>query len=378
MLLRLQPAGSLSAGRPLPAAFALALAAACALACGEGDGHGPDGPPEPVVELVTVQPQVLRNLVDIPGQLASEYTAKIRPEIEGILDGIHFAEGDHVAKGAPLFTLKDEQQQAELAQAEASLKLAHATHRRTMTLKRQDVSSEAQLERAQAELAVAQARVEVSKVGLARMTVRAPFDGLMGALWVSPGDRVTRETVLTQTDAITRLQLLFYLPEQAVAVVQPGIPVNIKVAPYPDDRFAGEVYFVSPTLEAEGRRVLVKAWIPNPDRRLRPGLFAEIEAEIARKDDALLVPDSALVYDLEGTFVWRVDAESRAHRVPIEVGLRQEGRVEVAKGLAPGDVVVAAGIHKVKDGQKVRGGTSDGTHPVAADEQEEPQGAGPT
>jgi membrane fusion protein (multidrug efflux system) len=214
---------------------------------------------------------------------------------------------------------------------------------------------------------VARARVEVSRVGLARMQVRAPFDGLMGALWVSPGDRVTRDTVLTQADAITRLQLLFYLPEQAVAAVKPGIPVKIKVAPYPDERFAGEVYFVSPTLEPEGRRILVKAWMPNPERRLRPGLFAEIEAEIDRRDDALLVPDSALVYDLEGTFVWKVDAESRAHRVPVELGVHQEGKVEVAKGLAPGDVVVSAGIHKVKDGQRVRAAAGGATRPVAAE-----------
>ena len=345
-----------------------ALAAAALGACGGEEGHPGGGPPEPVVELVTVKPEVLRNLVDIPGQLASEYTAKVRPELEGILDSIHFAEGDSVVKGQPLFSLRDEQQRAELSQAEASLALAEATYKRTATLKREDVSSVAQLERAQAELAVARARVEVSRVGLARMQVRAPFDGLMGALWVSPGDRVTRDTVLTQADAITRLQLLFYLPEQAVSVVNPGIPVKIKVAPYPDERFAGEVYFVSPTLEAEGRRILVKAWIPNPDRRLRPGLFAEIEAEVARRDDALLVPDSALVYDLEGTFVWKVDAESRAHRVPIEAGLRQDGRVEIAKGLLAGDVVVAAGIHKVKDGQRVRAATTDGTHPVAAEE----------
>lgn len=343
-----------------------ALAALALAACGSEEGERHEGPPEPVVELVTVQPELLRNLVDIPGQLASQSTAKVRPEIEGILDAIHFAEGDHVVKGALLFSLRDEQQRAELSQAQASLGLAQATYRRTASLKRQDVSSEAQLERAQAELAVAEARVEVSRVGLARMQVRAPFDGLMGALLVSPGDRVTRETVLTQADAITRLQLLFYLPEQAVALVKPGIPVNIKVAPYPEDRFAGEVYFVSPTLEAAGRRILVKAWIPNPDRRLRPGLFAEIEAEIARRDDALLVPDSALVYDLEGTFVWKVDGESRAHRAPIEVGLRQEGKVEVAKGLAPGDVVVSAGIHKVKDGQRVRA-AGGGNRPVAAE-----------
>ena len=156
-----------------------------------------------------------------------------------------------------------------------------------------------------------------------------------------------------------------------------NIPLKIKVAPYPEERFAGEVYFVSPTLEAEGRRILVKAWIPNPERRLRPGLFAEIEAEIERRDDALLLPDSALVYDLEGTFVWKVDQESRAHRVPVEIGLRQQGRVEVAKGLAPGDVVVAAGIHKVKEGQRVRA-AGDGAHPVAAEDADESAERGPS
>lgn len=359
-------------GRALGVVLASLATLAWALAaCGRDGGAAPGGRPEPVVELVTVRPQLLRNLVDIPGQLASEYTAKVRPEIEGILESIHFAEGDFVERGDLLFSLRDEQQRAELAQAVASLALAEATHRRTALLKRQDVSSVAQLERAAAELAVARARVEVAQVGLERMQVRAPFDGLMGALWVSPGDRVTRETVMTQADAITRLQLLFYLPEPAVALVEPGIPVKIKVAPYPDERFQGEVYFVSPTVEAEGRRILVKAWIPNEDRRLRPGLFAEIEAEIARRDDALLVPDSALVYDLEGTFVWRVDAESRAHRVPIEVGLRQAGRVEISKGLAPGDVVVAAGIHKVKEGQRVRASSDASHHPVAADDARE-------
>src|SRR4029450_3384175 len=140
-------------------ALGVVLAAAICAECGREEGpHDADGPPEAVVELVTVQPQLLRNLVDIPGQLASEFTAKVRPEIEGILDTIHFAEGDRVVLGPPLFTLRDEQQRAELAQAEASLALAEATYRRTATLKRQDVSSEAQLERAQAELAGGKAR----------------------------------------------------------------------------------------------------------------------------------------------------------------------------------------------------------------------------
>jgi membrane fusion protein (multidrug efflux system) len=319
---------------------------------------------------VRLQPEVLRNLVAIPGQLASEFSVRIRPELETMLEAIEFAEGEYVEKGRVLFRLRDDQQRAELAEAEASLALAEATHRRTVTLKREDVSSEAQLERAAAELAVARAQVEVARVELERTLIRAPFDGLTGALLVSPGDRVRRTTELAQIDAIDRLQLLFYLPESAVAVVHPGIPVRVAVAPYPGERFDGEIYFVAPTLEAEGRRVLVKAWVPNPGRRLRPGLFAEIEAEVARRDDALLVPDSALVYDLDGTYVWRIDGESRAQRAPVEVGLRQQGRVEIARGLEPGDTVVAAGIHKVKVGQRVRAAEAGEASPVAADREE--------
>lgn len=364
--------------RPLPfqrrwlallALPALAFSGACSGSESEPPGD-PGGPGDAVVELVKLEPEVLRNLVAIPGQLASEFSVRIRPELETMLETIEFAEGEYVEKGRVLFRLRDDQQRAELAEAEASLALAAATHRRTVTLKREDVSSEAQLERAAAELAVARAQVEVARVELERTLIRAPFDGLTGALLVSPGDRVRRTTELAQIDAIDRLQLLFYLPESAVAVVRPGIPVRVAVAPYPGERFDGEIYFVAPTLEAEGRRVLVKAWVPNPGRRLRPGLFAEIEAEVARRDDALLVPDSALVYDLDGTYVWRVDGDSRAQRAPVEVGLRQQGRVEIARGLTAGDTVVAAGIHKVKVGQRVRAADAPEASPVAADREE--------
>jgi membrane fusion protein (multidrug efflux system) len=99
--------------------------------------------------------------------------------------------------------------------------------------------------------------------------------------------------------------------------------------------------------------VLVKAWVPNDDGRLYPGLFAQAEAEIARRDDALLVPESALVHGLEGTRVWRLDADSRAEAAPVELGLRQEGLVEIVSGLAPGDRVVTAGVHKVNAGSQV-------------------------
>lgn len=359
---------------------ALLAVLAGGLGCGqdgaeEGSGYGSK---ETVVELVTLEGEVLRNVVDIPGQLESELMVQIRPEIEGILDSIEFAEGDEVAKGDILFRLRDEREQARLHETEAERALAQATHRRTKTLVGRAVSSEAQLERTGAELRVAEARVSSAKVELEQTLVRAPFDGVMGALQVAPGHRVRESTTLVRIDAVERLQLLFYLPERAVSVVKPGIPVRVKVASPADRLFDGEVYFVSPTLEAEGRRILIKAWVPNPEGLLRPGMFAEIEAEVSRSDGALLVPEGALVYDLDGTYVWLIDEEKRARRAKVELGLRREGRVEVATGLDPGDVIVAAGVHKVRAGGVVRDANADPDEPLSAAEvrEEEPGGGG--
>jgi membrane fusion protein (multidrug efflux system) len=90
--------------------------------------------------------------------------------------------------------------------------------------------------------------------------------------------------------------------------------------------------------------------VPNGDGRLWPGQFARIRAEIARRDDALALPDSALVYDGQASFVWRVAAERKAERVTVETGLRQGGKIEIRKGIASGDEIVVAGTNKIFPG----------------------------
>lgn len=344
--------------------------------CGGGgaDDAGPDGGPEATtVDIVRIEPELLRNVAEIPGQLTAEMTVVIVPETEGVVETIEVPEGDRVEAGQVLVRLRDDEQRARLREAEAERNLAAAVYKRTRSLATRNVSSAAQLERAEAELQVARSRVEAAKVELERTTIRAPFDGEIGDYQIALGDRVTPDDELVRIDALDRLQLRFTLPEIAVGRVQPGIPVTIEVAPYPERRFHGEVYFVSPTLDAEARRILIKAWMPNPDHLLRPGLFAEIEAEIDRREDALLVPESALLYGLDGTFVWRVDAEDRAERVPVQVGLRDAGRVEVVGGLVAGDRVVATGIHKVSSGSRLRAPEPQPPEPIEAAEDPEPE-----
>jgi membrane fusion protein (multidrug efflux system) len=125
------------------------------------------------------------------------------------------------------------------------------------------------------------------------------------------------------------------------------------VSPYPQEIFPGEVFFVSPSIEPATRRVIVKAWVPNQQRRLRPGLFANIDLEIGQRERAIVVPESAIVFDREGTYVWKLDADQVPTRVPVQVGLRRAGRVELTLGLQPGDTIVTSGTHKVMAGKKV-------------------------
>jgi membrane fusion protein (multidrug efflux system) len=210
--------------------------------------------------------------------------------------------------------------------------------------------SAAELDRVTAELAAARAREELARVAFERTSIRAPFAGALGPRLVSPGDRVTRETPLVQLDAVESLKLVFTLPEMAVGAVRQDVPLTVTVQPFPGEVFRGAVYFVAPTLDPATRRLLIKARVENPARRLRPGHFASIKVEAARRENAIVVPAAALVQDAGGTFVWKIQPDGTGLRVPVELGLRRPGSVEVVSGLQAGDRIVSAGTHKVMPG----------------------------
>jgi membrane fusion protein (multidrug efflux system) len=330
------------------------LLAFAACSNGEASRGAEQGPEAVVVEIVELRPELLLDEVDLLGQLEAELSVQLRPDMAGVVSSIDFVEGQAVKKGDVLVRLKDDQPRAWLKEAEAERELKRTVWERTQRLAKQDISSAAQLDRAAAELARETARVEASRASLDKTMIRAPFDGMVGARLVAPGARVEPNDVLTQIDHIDRLQAVFTLPESVLGVAKPGMRFEARVAPFPGETFPGEIFFVAPTVDPATRRVLVKGWVPNPDRRLRPGLFANLRGEIGRRENALLVPEAALALDRSGTFVWRLKADDTAERVPVETGLRAQGRVEITRGLAAGDRVVAAGTNKVHPGTLLR------------------------
>jgi membrane fusion protein (multidrug efflux system) len=332
----------------------LALFALAAVGCSSDALESPDGPPPSVVDLALVESRLFSERVEVVGQLAAAESVVIRPEISGVVESIGFQEGQRVAAGDTLFVLRSEEQRAALREAEANRVLAADVFERTEKLSKVRVSAASELTRARAGVAAAEAVVDLARVDVERTRIRAPFDGALGARHVSPGDRIDSDVALVQIDAVDRLQLQFSLPEKAIALAEPGLEVIARVAAYPDEGFAGVVYFVSPALDQDSRRLALKAWVPNAEGRLRPGMFSRVELEVERTEQAVVIPESAIASDASGSYVWRVNSDSLAERASVELGTRREGQVVVVSGLASGETIVTSGTHKVFEGGGVQ------------------------
>jgi membrane fusion protein (multidrug efflux system) len=335
----------------------VALFALLAVSCHSDVLESSGGLAPSVVETARVEPRLFSERVEVVGQFAAAESVVVRPEVSGIIESIEFQEGQRVSGGDVLFVLRSEEQRAALRAAEANRVLAADVFERTEKLSKVKVSAASELTRARAGVAAAQAVVDLARVNVERTRVLAPFDGALGARSVSPGDWVDVGADLVQIDAVDRLQLQFSLPGNAIALAQPGLEVFARVAAYPDERFGGAVYFISPALDNDSRRLGLKAWVPNADGRLRPGMFARVELEAERTERALLVSESAIANDASGPYVWRVNSENLAERASVELGTRREGQVVILSGLAAGDTIVTSGTHKVYEGGGVESHT---------------------
>jgi membrane fusion protein (multidrug efflux system) len=337
--------------------FAALLAAVCAAAgCGAGDAAEPMEKPV-LVEVLRVEQAPLVDVAVFSGQLDAEHSVVIQPEIEGIVESIDFVQGEQVEKGTVLFTLRSREQEALLREARANRNLAKERWDRSEQLLSRAASSLEQRDVAKAEYEMAEARVEIAQLALDRTRIRAPFSGVVGAHLVDIGARVEKETQMVRVDAVERLQLTFAITDEGLPHARPGMKVAAWVRPYPGQKFPGEVFYVAPTLDPRNRRIFAKAWIDNRDRKLAPGLFANVDLQVRRVEHAITVPESAIALDRQGPYVWKVDDEQRVSRLPIEIGLRERGIVEVVQGLAPGTTIVSAGTHKVTEGVQIEAST---------------------
>lgn len=328
---------------------------------------GPSGGPaaggpgrSPAVEVAQVETMNLVDETQSVGSLRSRQGVMMRPEVPGRVVKILFNDGQRVSKGQLLVQLDDQLPAAQLAQARAEMSIAESNHKRNQELVGQNFISKRSLDESSAALEVTQAKLALAQATLQRLKIVAPFDGVMGLRQINVGDYLKDGTDMVNIEDIDAVLVDFRLPERFQAKIRNGQKAQLMIDALPGRPFSAVVQAVDPLIDANGRSVGVRGCIDNRQQQLRPGMFARVNAVFGTRENALVVPEEAIVPQGGRAFVVKVvngdtpDAKV-TQRVAVKVGWRQPGKVEILEGLAVGDTVVTAGHQRLqKDGTTVR------------------------
>ncbi|MCC6758908.1 MAG: efflux RND transporter periplasmic adaptor subunit, partial [Candidatus Omnitrophica bacterium] len=231
--------------------------------------------------------------------------------------------------------------------------LAQTTFDRLSTLIKANAISQQEYDQAQSDLASRKAEIELINAQLKEAVISATFDGVMGERKVSLGQFVSQGTTLTYLIQQNPMKAEFRVPERFLGQLKDGQGIEVRVAAYPEESFTGEVYFIDPQVDELTRTALVKAKLPNPDGKLKRGMFANLNLIVSIREKALVISEMALIPRSEEVFVFIVDAENKAQMKPVKVGIRMVGKVEIIEGVAAGENVIVEGFQKIGPGSLV-------------------------
>lgn len=312
------------------------------------------------VEVARVEVMRLRDDTQAVGSLRSRQSVVLRPEVSGRIMQLNFRDGVRVRKGQLLVQLDDELQRAQVQQSEAELSIAQANHKRNQELAAQNFISQRSVDESAANLQVARAKLALARANAARLRIVAPFDGITGIRTVNVGDYLKDGADVVNIEDMDAVFVDFRLPERFQSRIRRGQQVSVELDALPGRKYSAVIQAIDPLIDSNGRSVGVRGCIDNRQLQLRPGMFARINVVFSERENALVIPEEAIVPQGARQFVVKVigsaDQENRTtQRVEVKIGVRSPGRVEILEGLTAGDTVVTAGQQRVlRDGTSVR------------------------
>ncbi len=347
---------------------ALLVMAATLAACGQPE-QAPPAAAAPEVGVHTVQTEPLTLVTVLPGRSAAFRIAEVRPQVNGIVEKRLFEEGAEVEKGQQLYQIDDAVHQAEYDRARANLVTTERLAKRYQRLQKTSAISQQQYDDAMAAWKQAQAQAELARINVVYTKVLAPISGRAGRSTVSEGALVTNGQA-TEMVTVQQIDPIYVDVQQPVTEVlrlrkemangrlelagadQAKASLRLEDGSiYPH---TGTLQFSEVTVDPGTSSVTLRAEFPNPDGDLLPGMFVQAQLNEGVRNDALLVPQQAVMRDQKGDpFVWVVDADSKAQRRSI-VTLRTVGNQWlVGGGLSSGEQVVTEGVQRVRQGMEV-------------------------
>jgi membrane fusion protein, multidrug efflux system len=318
-------------------------------------------PPPTSVSIAETKSEVIPNLLTAVGDLAAVHQVNVTSDVSGRITDIMFAAGATVKAGSPLVQLFDGPDQGDLASFKAQATVAQLSLDRAKQLASRQFGPQATVDTAQAAYDQASAGIAKTEAIISQKLVRAQFDGELGVRHVEVGQFLTAGTQIVSLTDLSTLYANFTITEKDSAQLKVGQTVRIAVDAYPGRTFEGKITTIEPQIATDTRNIRVQATIANPDRILKPGMFATTTVVLPDKPPVVVVPETAVDYTLYGDSVYLLTEKKEddgktsltAVRTFVQVGNRAGGHAEILKGLKPGDRVVAVGQLKLQSGAAV-------------------------
>ncbi len=303
------------------------------------------------------------------GTLIASQGVDVASQVAGIVTALGFESGQDVPQGDKLVQLDINVELADLESAEATLREADIAYKRQTDLLRKSVTSEANVDTALAKRDTGAAAVNRIKALIAQKSILAPFAGRLGIRKVELGQYVSPGLTLVTLQALDPIWVDFPMPEQNIGLLKKDEVVELTVDAFPDKVFKGKITSLDARVSQETRTLLVRGTLPNPDRKLLPGMFANVAVLAGEPSQVVTVPRTAVTYSLYGDSVYVVKPEEGGGTVPaqpaadavfvverrfVTTGQVRDDLVAVTSGLKTGEVVVTTGQLKLNNGGHVK------------------------
>ena len=314
-------------------------------------------PPPSSVEVTETLIVNWQPRVSAVGTLTAREGIEVSNEVEGVIETIHIKSGQPVKKGDLLISLNDDVEQADLVSFEAQQELAQSLYKRTKDMWKKKTISETDYDNARSNLLVARANVTQTKARIAKKSIRAPFDGMLGIRHVSTGQYLPPGTMLISLQDYAQLYIDFAVPEKHLPDVREGLEVQLRASAYTDRQFTAKVEAVDSKVDEATRNISVRAVLDNEDGLLRPGMYADIDLLLDQPSQSVVVPATSIIFSSFGNALFIVEEDQSgqtvARRVQIETGEQRGDLVAVTSGLSGGEQVVQAGANKLMNNAPV-------------------------
>jgi len=344
-----------------------------------GFGGGPRLPM--TVEIGQVKRADLTAKLTVVGNLIGAATVETVPKVSGRLEQVFVRLGDRVTRGQKLAKVEDNELQEQIRQAQASYEVSEATIRqreadlrlaqtnldRSRSLfERQLIPRQtfddtdaryqaalAQLDLARAQFSQSGARLDELKINLANTVITSPVSGFVGRRTLDPGAWVTPNSAFISVVDIATVRLVANIVEKDLRKVTSGMKADVVVDAFPGETFLGHISHVAPVLDPATRTAQIEIEIENPQFRLKPGMYANVDFTTERRDKALVVPTKAVV-DINGSRGVFLPAEGDTAKFKtVNVGMIDGEMAEVAEGLNEGDRIVTTGAAALREGDRI-------------------------